>query len=134
MNNPSIQLSRRRVLQTATAVGAATLGYPMFGRDAEAKPRNPVGYSARVAKLVERSLVIDMLAPLRMDFETSGYTAPLTAPEAAMFRESGVNAFHHSIGLGGPTAYEDSLAFLAAWQGFVGRNSSLFSLVGKARI
>jgi membrane dipeptidase len=132
MNSPSIPLSRRRVLQAATAVGAATLGYPMLGRGANAKRGNPAGYSARVTKAVERSLVIDMLAPLRMDFETTGYTAPLTAPEAAMFRESGVTAFHHSIGIGGPTAYEDSLMFLAAWQGFVGRNSGLFSLVGKA--
>lgn len=133
MNSHSIRLSRRRVLQGATAVGAAAFGYPMFGRQARPKPGNPAaGYSARVAKVVERSLVIDMLAPLRMDFETTGYTAPLTESEAAMFRESGVNAFHHSIGLGGPTAYEDSLAFLAAWQGFVGRNSGLFSLVGKA--
>jgi membrane dipeptidase len=125
-------ITRRRMLKAATAVGAATAGYSMFGRYAEAKLGKPVGYSARVMKVVERSLVIDMLAPLRMDFETSGYTAPLAAPEAAMFRESGVNAFHHSIGLGGPTAYEDSLSFLAAWQGFVGRNSGLFSLVGKA--
>ena len=125
--------TRRNVLQAATAVSAVAFGYPMFGRDAVAKPGSPsAGYSARVAKVVERSLVVDMLAPLRMDFETSGYTAPLTGPEAAMFRDSGINAFHHSIGLGGPTAYEDSLAFLAAWQGFVGRNSSLFSLVGKA--
>jgi len=125
-------ITRRSVLQAAAAVGAATVGNPMFGREAEAKPGKPTGYSARVTKVVERSLVVDMLAPLRMDFETSGYTAPLTGPEAALFRESGVNAFHHSIGLGGPTAYDDSLAFLAAWQGFVGRNSGLFSLVDKA--
>src|SRR3569833_1156732 len=132
MKKTPIQLRRRGVLQAATAVGTAALGYPMFGRVAVAKPGNPAaGYSARVAKVVERSLVIDMLAPLRMDFETSGYTAPVTASEAAMFRESGVNAFHHSIGIGGPTAYEDSLVFLAAWQGFAGRNADLFSLVGK---
>jgi len=134
MDKTSIQLSRRRMLQAATAVGAATLGYQTFGREAFAKPANPVaaGYSARVAKVVERSLVIDMLAPLRMDFETSSYTLPVSAPEAALFRASGVNAFHHSFGIGGPTAYEDSLVFLAAWQGFVGRHADLFSLVGKA--
>ncbi len=83
-------------------------------------------------RLVERSLVIDMLAPLRMDFETTGFTAPVTAAEAAMFRDSGVTGFHHSVGIGGPTAFEDALSFLAEWQGFVGRNANLFCLVGRA--
>lgn len=132
MENESIQINRRRVLQTAAAAGLATLGYPLFGRSARADAAASKGYSARAVKVVERSLVIDMLAPLRMDFETTGFTAPLTTEEASMFRESGITAFHHSVGLGGPTAHEDALAFLAAWQGFAGRNSSLFSLVGKA--
>jgi membrane dipeptidase len=132
MENESIQINRRRVLQTAAAAGLATLGSALFGRGALADAAASMVYSARAVKVVERSLVIDMLAPLRMDFETSGFTAPLTSQEAAMFRQSGVTAFHHSIGLGGPTAHEDALAYLAAWQGFAGRNSELFSLVGKA--
>ncbi|MGH8189334.1 MAG: dipeptidase, partial [Steroidobacteraceae bacterium] len=43
-----------------------------------------------------------------------------------------ITAFHHSIGTGGPDATEQTLGFLAAWQGFVGRNAQLFSLVGTA--
>jgi membrane dipeptidase len=132
MENEPDQISRRRVLQTAAAAGVATLGYPVFGRSGPGDAAAATVYSARARKVVERSLVIDMLAPLRMDFETTGFTAPLTEQEAAMYRESGVTGFHHSVGLGGPTAYEDALSFLAAWQGFVGRNSNLFSLVGKA--
>jgi membrane dipeptidase len=49
-----------------------------------------------------------------------------------MFRDCGITGFHNSIGLGGPTAYEDALAFLAAWQGFAGRNADVFALVGRA--
>ena len=132
MKNNSIQINRRQILQTAAAAGVATLGYPTFARNARTDTANAAGFSPRAVKVVDRSTMIDMLAPLRMDFETTGYTAAVTPQEAAMFRESGVTAFHHSVGLGGPTAYEDALSFLAAWQGFAGRNANLFSLVGKA--
>ncbi len=49
-----------------------------------------------------------------------------------MFRSSGITAFHNSIGVGGANAYEDSLSFMAAWSGFVGRNTEVFALVGRA--
>lgn len=50
-----------------------------------------------------------------------------------MFRGCGITGFHNSIGVGGPTAYDDALEFMTAWQGYVGRNSQLYSLVGVAR-
>jgi membrane dipeptidase len=49
-----------------------------------------------------------------------------------MYRSSGITAFHNSIGTGGPQAVEETLSFMAAWQGFAGRNSQVFSLVGTA--
>jgi membrane dipeptidase len=127
------QFNRRRLLKSALAAGAMTLGAPMInlGRF-RVLAANPQQYSARALKLVERSLVIDMLAPLKLDFEPKAYALPLTEPEAAMFRDCGITGFHNSIGLGGPTAHEDALEYLAAWQGFAGRNADVFSLVGKA--
>jgi membrane dipeptidase len=120
--------TRRHLLQTvAGTAGLIALG----GRSAAADATQSKGYPSRVARLVRQSLVIDMLAPLRMDFDPTGFTAPLTAAETAMFRESGFTALHHSVGLGGPTAYEDALSYLAAWHGFVGRNAGLFCLVDK---
>lgn len=88
-------------------------------------------YSARAIKLVERSLVIDMLAPLKLDFTPAAYASPLTEQQAAMFRESGITGFHNALGIGGQRAHEDALSFMAAWQGFAGRNCELFSLVGR---
>ena len=38
----------------------------------------------------------------------------------------------NSVGVGGSTAYDDALSFLAAWQGYAGRNPQLYSLVGRA--
>jgi membrane dipeptidase len=127
------QFNRRCLLKSALAAGAMTIGAPMINRGRfRVLAANPEQYSARAFKLVERSLVIDMLAPLKLDFEPKAYALPLTDPEAAMFRDCGITGFHNSIGLGGPTAHEDALAFLASWQGFAGRNADVFALVGKA--
>jgi membrane dipeptidase len=83
-------------------------------------------YSTRVVDLVRRSLVIDMLAPLTLTFTPEKPAATLSPAEVAMFRESGINVFHHSVGIG---AYADVMEFMAAWNGFVGRNSDVFTIV-----
>ena len=126
-------LNRRRLLQGALAAGVTTIAAPLLGRNyQQAFAAAPPKYSARAQKIVERSLVIDMLAPLKLDFEPKAYAQPLSAQEASAFRSSGITGFHNSVGLGGPTAYQDALTFLAAWQGFAGRNADVFSLVGRA--
>jgi membrane dipeptidase len=102
-------------------------------RAAQAAAQDPKNkYSAKVLDLVQRSLVIDMLAPLKLDFRPEAYALPLTDSEAAMFRSCGITGFHNSVGVGGASAYEDALEFIAAWSGFVGRNTQVFTLVGKA--
>jgi membrane dipeptidase len=125
----------RRAWLAGIAAGAATLAVRAADSDlidtSTPKP-DPVtarSYSARVNRIVERALVIDMLSPLKLDLRPESFAMTLTEAEAAMFRASHVNAFHNSIGVGGPTAYEDGLAFLAGWNGFVARNSEVFTLV-----
>jgi membrane dipeptidase len=133
MSADHASLGRRRLLQAAVAASVATLSAPFIARGGrEALAAAPQRYSARAQKIVERSLVIDMLAPLKLDLEFNGYASPLSAQDEAELRMSGITGFHHSIGLGGPTAHEDALTFLAAWQGFAGRNADVFSVVGKA--
>lgn len=126
-------ISRREVLKTAAAVAALSVGAPMInvGRY-QAFAASPKKYSARTLRVVERSLVIDMLAPLKINFSPEAYANPLTEEEATMFRTCGINAFHNSIGTGGPQVVEETLQFIAAWQGYAGRNSHVFSLVGRA--
>jgi membrane dipeptidase len=126
-------MGRRSLLQSALAVSATTVGFPMLNLGSfQVFAAAPTKYSARALQLVERSLVIDMLAVLMIDFRPEAYARTLTEQEEAMFRTSGITGCHNSIGTGGPQAVEQSLMFLAAWQGFVGRHSHLFSLVGKA--
>lgn len=122
--------ARRRLLKGAIAT---TILSPMInvGRYTVFAD-TPRKYSARAVKVIERSLVIDMLAPLELDFRPSAYSQPMTEKQAAEFRESGITAFHHAFGIDGPRVYEDALRFLAGWQGFAGRNADVFSLVGRA--
>ena len=110
--------SRRKLLKTALGAGLTSAVLPMinFGRY-QVFAATPQKYSARAVKLVERSLVIDMLAPLKLDFTPEAFALPASDAEVAMFRSSGITGFHNSIGLGGPTAVQDALEFLAAWQG-----------------
>ena len=131
MSDSSRAITRRRTLQ-AMAGALAVLALPEV-RAAQAAAQDPKNkYSAKVLDLVQRSLVIDMLAPLKLDFRPEAYALPLTDSEAAMFRSCGITGFHNSVGVGGASAYEDALEFIAAWSGFVGRNTQVFTLVGKA--
>jgi membrane dipeptidase len=115
------------------AGAAAALALPSMDIAQPAPAPDPKRkYPPKVIDLVERSLVIDMLAPLKLDFTPQAYAGPLSDADAAMFRSSGITAFHNSIGVGGPGAYDDSLSFMAAWSGFVGRNTEVFALVGRA--
>jgi membrane dipeptidase len=126
-------LDRRGVLKAAAAVTALTAGLPMInvGRY-QAFAASPKKYSAKTLRVIERALVIDMLAPLKIDFSPEAYAKRLTDEQAAAFVTSGINVFHHSIGTGGPQVVEETLQYLAAWQGFAGRNSHVFSLVDTA--
>jgi membrane dipeptidase len=118
-------LARRACLKGIGAA-ASVLSLRAFAADSEHK------YSKKVIDLVERSLVIDMLGPLKLDFRPEAYAEPLSEQDAAMFRICGITAFHNSVGVGGPNAYDEALQFICAWSGFAGRNSDVFSLVGIA--
>lgn len=135
-SHPAVRIDRRRLL-AAAGLAASSLLLPRFALAADAPPvpaKVPVRrkYPKKVVDLVQRSLVIDMLAPLKLDFRPEAYAEPLSAAEAERFRSSGITAFHNSIGVGGASAYDDALGFLAAWSGFAGRNADVFSLVGVA--
>lgn len=116
------------------AAGAAALlgGAPMINIGSyRAFASSDRRYSARTMRIVERSLVIDMLAPLKIDFRPEAYAGRISEEDERAFRASGITGFHNAVGTGGPSAVEQTLEFMAAWQGFAGRNAHLFSLVGR---
>ena len=120
--------TRRAVLGGGAAVA---IGFPMIGASAF-QLANGRSYSKRATDMVRRSVVVDMLAPLKIEFNEKFYSAPLPDKDAAEFRASGITAFHHAFGIGGPTAREQALVQLAVVGNFVARNSHVFTAVGRA--
>jgi membrane dipeptidase len=129
---PSLpKVSRRHMLGGAAAVAAA--GFPMVNKGQfRLHAALPATYSRRAVDLVRSSLVIDMLEVIKIDDRPQFYGAAMTAQDEADFRACGITGFHHSIGIMGPNAREETLTFLALSQGYVGRASHLFTLVDKA--
>lgn len=90
-------------------------------------------YSSRAIDLVGRSLVIDMLGVLSIDDKKADrwISSPegMSAQELAAFKTCGINAFHHSFGIGGPTSYEDALLYMASYSGFLTRMNDDFTRI-----
>jgi len=123
-----MELTRRAVCGGV----AAAIVAPHVARAAiPVSPFSGKAYSKRAIGLVRESIVVDMLAPIKIEFGAAFYGAPLSDSDAADFRASGINAIHHAIGLGGPQAHEQALQFFAAWSNFVARNSHVFTGVGQ---
>ncbi|MGV3479835.1 MAG: dipeptidase [Sphingobium sp.] len=126
-------LSRRRMLGGGAVAVAAVAGFPMINLGQyRLNAASPKTYSKRAVDLVRKSLVIDMLAPIKLDFRPEYFAAPLSEKDAAEFRASGITGFHNAVGVGGADARSSVLEWMNAWQGFAGRNSHVFSLVGLA--
>jgi len=120
-------LDRRTLLKGALGAAAAAVAAPMLNRGryrlfAASAPE----YSARAIALMQRSLVIDMLSPFTLNFplQDKWEAAPesFTAADFDKFRGSGINVFHPAVGLGGPDAYEQAMAFFAGWNSFLAGN------------
>jgi membrane dipeptidase len=90
-------------------------------------------YSARSIDLVQRTTVIDMLAPLWISpsrmMKMLGNPENFTADDYAPFKQSGINVFHIAIGTGGPDAYLETLQFLSGYNTFLARHDSWFERV-----
>jgi len=124
------ETSRRSFLR---AGAGAVLAFPMISLGSHAVfAASAKKYSTRAIDLVKRSLVIDMLAPLTLDFSPERFAETLSPEKVAMYRSSGITGFHNAMGIGGADAHQGVLRFMAAWSGFAARNSELFLLVNKA--
>ena len=102
-------LSRRRLLHSIAAGGAAYVAAPMIGSSQfQVFADSPAKYSKRAIDLISRSLVIDMLHPIDMKQAMSFFMKSdpyrdkqnITAEKLALMRASGINVFHTSVGTG----------------------------------
>ena len=125
------------MLKRAAAAGAGALAAPMFNRGRYlifAGSANE--YSARAIDLVNRSIVLDMLSVLTLDFakQDKWFADPesFTAADLQPYKDSGINVFHIAVGLGGPAAYEETLKFFASWNGFIADQGDHFMRIDSA--
>jgi membrane dipeptidase len=83
-------------------------------------------YSARAISLVQRSLVMDMLCVLTLDFplmdRITKNPEDFTPAMFQKFKDSGINVIHPAVGLGGVNAYESALGWFAGWNGVIAGN------------
>ncbi len=128
---------RRDAVKTLATAGAVLLGAPLINRGRyRLFARTQQEYSARAIGLIQRSVVIDMLAPLTLNGETRSRWAQnpenATAQELQEFRESGINVFHAATGVGGINAYENVLRYMANWTGFIANHDQHFMRIDSA--
>ncbi|WP_066660113.1 MULTISPECIES: dipeptidase [unclassified Sphingomonas] len=120
-----MRVSRR---QAIGALGTVAIAAPHLARASfQVDPVTGRSYSKRAIELVRQSVVVDMLAPIKIDFEPSFYAKPMSDQMAADFRASGITAIHHAVGLGGPNAKEAAFGFFAIWGNYVARNSHVLT-------
>ena len=74
-------------------------------------------YSARAIKLMQESVVFDMLGPLSISGKWQQWARDpesFTEADAARYKSSGINIFHHAFGLGGTNAYESAVNYFGS--------------------
>jgi len=125
-------IDRRGFLKRSMSLGVAPMlnrgRYRLFSASQDT-------YSSRAVDLVGRSLVIDMLSPLSLDFAKfdSWLSDPDTFDEIERYRSSGIRVFHTAVGIGGQNAFQSALQFFGSWNGFLANHPESFLRVDSAR-
>jgi membrane dipeptidase len=108
-------ITRRSALKAIAQASAALVAAPMinlgryqlFGSQQQT-------YSARTIKLMQETVVFDMLSPLTISGKWGQWARDpesFTDADAKRFKDSGINVFHHAFGLGGTNAYESAVNY-----------------------
>ncbi|MCI0525198.1 MAG: dipeptidase, partial [Acidobacteria bacterium] len=127
-------MQRRQLLKAVTSAGLGAVCAPMLNRGRyRLFAGSNVEYSARSVELVGRSVVIDMLSPFKLG-STTWFARPDSFKQADFqrFKDSGINAFHIAVGVGGTDAYLNTLRFISSWNGFLANHDQWLMRVDSA--
>ncbi len=127
-------MQRRQLFKAVAGAGIGALCAPMINRGRyRLFAASNAEYSARGIDLVARSTVIDMLSPFKLG-STTWFTKPdsFTQSDFQRFKDSGINAFHIAVGVGGSEAYLNTLRFIAGWNGFLANHDQWLMRVDSA--
>src|SRR5688572_6824722 len=111
-------LTRRSALKAIAQASAGLIAAPMInlGRY-RLFASTQQQYSARAIKLMQDSVVFDMLSPLTISGKWQQWARDpesFTDADAARFKSSGISVFHHAFGSGGPTAYDNAVNYFGS--------------------
>ena len=131
-----VDLTRRETLKAAASAALGIIAAPMInlGRY-QLFADQPTQYSARCVKLMQESLVIDMLSPITIEGKWQRWATvadSFTEADFKRYRDSGINVFHHAFGLGGTNAYESALSFFAAVNSLIAGNDQTMMRIDSA--
>ncbi len=119
-------MNRRQFLRTGLLAGTGVLAAPMLNRGRFNLFADETDTSARAIDLVGRSMVIDMLGLLTLDWpKLNGWQSkPATFTQADFLKllQTGVRVFHPAVEPNEPDAYEAALRWTSGWNRFLGAN------------
>lgn len=130
-------VTRRQMLKTIAGGAAAVIAAPMINRGRyRVFANSATEYTSRAIELMGRATVIDMLSPLTLNFpkgdKWEANPESFTAEDLKPFKDSGINVFHASVGIGGPDAYELVLKYLAGLNAFIADRTNEFMRIDSA--
>lgn len=113
------------------AASATAISAPVFLRGRfSVFSRTTTEYSARAIDLMKRSVVIDMLSPITLNFplmaKWQARPELFTATDFEKYRSSGIHIFHIAVGTGGPNAWQGTQDFVSGWNSFLAGSDQYF--------
>jgi membrane dipeptidase len=131
-------LNRRDFLRAGALAGVGVLVAPLINRGRyRLFADERVEHSARAVELVGRSIVIDMLGLLTLDWPKlySWQRAPegFGPADLRKLQGSGIRVFHPAVEPNDPRPYEASREWIAGWNRLVATRSDCFLRIDSAR-
>jgi membrane dipeptidase len=131
-------VNRREFLRAGLLAGTGVLAGPMINRgryNLFADTRSE--HSARAIELVGRSMVIDMLGLLTLDwpklYAWQRDPGAFGGSDLQKLRSSGVRVFHPAVDPNDPRPYEAALDWLAGWDRLLARRADSFQRIEGTR-
>lgn len=133
-------MHRRDFLRAGALAGFSVLAGPFLNKgrfNLFADERGErVTHSARAIELVGRSMVIDMLGLLTLDwpklYSWQREPAVFGIPDFQKLQSSGINVFHPAVEPNAPRPYEAARNWISGWDRLLGNQPGCFVRIGAA--
>lgn len=128
-------MHRREFLRAGALAGVSVLAGPMINRGRFSLfADDRVDYSARAVELVGRSMVIDMLGLLTLDwpklYAWQRDPAVLATSDLQKLRGSGIKVFHPAVEPNDPRPHEASLSWINGWNRLLDQRTDCLARIG----